>query len=108
MNFNSPISSEEQIIYAHIFYDKDDAEPKYHSSFSGDIASIESAVYSAMKSIKFDSQAFIGLKSEDNIIEAKKVSEFFSKFSNLKEVSIIILSDSFNRKISRNDFMFFY
>ena len=105
--FCSPVLREEQEIFAHLFFIKDDAEPKYHSSFSGDFSSIESAVSSAIQNIKFDSQVFIGLMGANHTSEAKKVSEFFSRLSNLKDVSIIILSDSFNRKISRNDFVLF-
>ena len=104
---NFSIASEMDEIFIHLFYFKDDDTINYRCSFSGNFEMIKKKIEDEIGLLNFDSDAFISLKNAEGAIEAQRINQFFSKVSNLKEISIIILSTNVDGIFS-SDFVFLF
>ena len=103
--FNKSLLTENEVIFAHVFFEGSDKLLSFLSSICGKFVEMEGIIVNIMKENEIDPLCFINFKHEDNCSSAQPFSSFFKKRTNLKTLkkfSIIILSVNLERKIKLN------
>ena len=99
---NNLTLTEDEVIFAHVFFEESDKLHSYLSSICGKFGEMNGIIENVMKEKEIGPFCFINFRNEDNFSSANPFPNFFKKKTNLKEFkkfSIIILSLNPERKI---------